>query len=95
MQTSILRIETLTSPPITIQDAQVHVRSQVVQLRLPAIQGGVIWNRPVAVVVRALEGEEITVPIRDVTRAALWTLAGLSFTAMLVGMFFRRKQARP
>ena len=94
MRTSILRIETLTSPPITIQDAQVHVRSQVVQLRLPAIQGGVIWNRPVAVVVHALEGEETIVPIPDVTRAALWTLAGLSFTAMLVGMFFRRKQAR-
>jgi len=94
MQTSIFRIETLTSPPITIRDTRVHVRSQVIQLRFPAINGGVIWNRPVAVVVRLGNGQEKIVPVLDVTRAVMLTLAGLSFTAMLVGMFFRRKKAR-
>jgi hypothetical protein len=90
----MLRIETLTSPPITIPDARVHVRSQVIQLRFPVIHGGVIWNRPVAVVVRPVNGQEKIVPIRDVTRAALLTLTGLGFTALLVRIFFRRKQAR-
>jgi hypothetical protein len=94
MQTSILRIATLTSPPITIQDTQVHVRSQLVQLRFPTIRGGVIWNRPVAVVVRALDGEEEIISVPDVTRTALLALAGLCLTAMLVQMFFRRKNAR-
>ena len=95
MQTSILRIETLSGPPITIQDTQIHVRSQFVQLRFPTIHGGVIWNRPVAVVVRALDGEEKIVSIPDVTRTALLALAGLCFTAMLVRMFFKRKKVRP
>ena len=91
MQTSILRIETRISPPITIQNTQMHVRSQVVQLRLPIIKGGVIWNRPVAVVVRTLDGEEKIVPIPDVTRTALLTFSGLGLTVMLVWMFFRGK----
>jgi hypothetical protein len=94
MQTSMLRVETLTSPPITIQDARVHVRSQVIQLRFPAIHGGVIWNRPVAVVVRLVNGQEETVPIPDVTRAVMLTLAGLCLTGMLVRIFIRRNQTR-
>ena len=95
MQTSLLRIETLTSPPITIQDTQLHVRSQLVQLRFTTVNGGVIWNRPVAVVVRTLDGEEKIVSISDMTRAAMLTLAGLCFTGMFVLMFFRRKKAQP
>ena len=94
MQTSILRIKTLTSPPITIQGAQLQVRSRFVQLRFPTVNGGVIWNRPVAVVVRTLDGEEIVVPISDITRTALLALAGLCFTGIFVLMFFRRKKAQ-
>lgn len=94
MRTSILRIETFSGPPITIQDTQIHVRSQFVQLRFPSINGGVIWNRPVAVVVRASDDEEKIVSIPDVTRTAMLALAGLCFTAMLVRVFFKRKKAR-
>ena len=93
MQTSLLRIETLTSLPITIQDTQLHVRSQLVQLRFPTVNGGVIWNRPVAVVVRTLDGEEKIISISDMTRIAILTLAGLCFTGMFVLMFFRRIKA--
>jgi hypothetical protein len=92
MQTSLLRIETHTSPPVTIQEAQAHLRSQLVQLRFPVINGGVIWNRPVAVVVRHLDGEEKIVPILDVTRIVMFTLSGLFFTTMLVRIFFRGKR---
>lgn len=95
MQTSMLRIEARTSPPITIQNTQIHVRSQLVQLRFPIIKGGVIWHRPVAVVMRALDGEGKTVPIPDITRTAMLTLAGLSLTLMLTRIFFSRKMARP
>ena len=92
MQTSLLRIETLTSPPITIQDTQVHLRSQLVRLRLPTVHGGVIWNRPVAVVVRTSDGEEKTVSIPDVTRLAMLTLAGLYLTGMFVLISLKRKR---
>ena len=93
MQTSILRIETRNSSPITIQDAQIYVRSQVVQLRFPALNGGLIWNRPVAIVVRAFDGQETIVPIVDVTRMVMLSLAGLSFAAVFVLRLLRRKMS--
>lgn len=91
MQIPILRIVTRNSSPIAIRDAQLYVRSQLVQLRFPVVNGGLIWNRPVAIVVRTFNGQETIVPILDVTRTVMLTLAGLSLTAMFVLMFLRRK----
>ena len=93
MQTPIFRIEIRNSSPVTIQDAQIYFRSQVVQLRFPAGNGGLIWNRPVAIVVRAFDGQETIVPIVDVTRMVMLTLAGLSFAAMFVLSLPRRKSS--
>jgi hypothetical protein len=93
MKSSLLHIETLTSPPITIQDTQYHLRSQLVQLRLPAVNGGLIWNRPLAVVLRTSDDQEKVVRIPDVTRTAMFALAGLCFTGMFVLMFLRRKKS--
>ena len=93
MKSSLLHIETLTSPLITIQDTQYHLRSQLVQLRLPAVNGGLIWNRPLAVVLRTSDDQEKVVRIPDVTRTAMFALAGLCFTGMFVLMFLRRKKS--
>jgi LPXTG-motif cell wall-anchored protein len=94
MQTSILRIETLTSPPITIPDAQLYVRSRLVQLRFPTANGGLIWNRPVAIVVRPLTGQEKVIPVLDMTRIAVFTLAGICLTGILGFVFLKRKKAK-
>jgi len=91
MQTSILRIETRTGPPIKIPDAQLYVRSRLVQLRFPTANGGLIWNRPVAIVVRPLNGQEKVIPILDMTRIALVALAGICFTSVLTFLFLKRK----
>ena len=93
MQTSMFQIETLTSSRITVQGTQVRLRSLLVRLRCPAIHGGVIWNRPVAVVVRTLDGDESILPIPDVTRTALLALAGLCFAGVFIFKFLRRKMA--
>ena len=93
MKSSLLHIETLTSPLIAIQDTQYYLRSQLVQLRLPAVNGGLIWNRPLAVVLRTSDDQEKIVPIADVTRTAMFALAGLCFTSMFVLMFLRRKKS--
>ena len=94
MQTPLLRIETLTSPPITIPDAQVYIRSRLVQLRFPAVSGGLIWNRPVAIVVRRLNGQTKIVPILDLTRIVWLALAGICFTGVVTLLFPRRKRAK-
>ena len=93
MTNSPLRIETLTSPPLRVKDAQLRLRSQVVQLRLPIVQGGLIWNRPVAVLVRTPDGQEQTLHVRDVTRTVVLTLGALCFASILFLRLSGRKMA--
>jgi hypothetical protein len=91
MSTSLLRIETHTGQPIRIKDSELRVRSQVVQLQLPIANGGLIWNRPVDVLVSSSHGQEQILPIPDLTRAAILMLAAFCFTSMFLLILFRRK----
>ena len=93
MSPSILHIETLTGQPVRLKDIQLRVRSQVVQLRLPIASGGLIWNRPVAVLVHRLDGQDQILPIPDVTRTIVLALVGLCFVSTFLLMLFRRKTA--
>ena len=93
MTNSLFRIEILTSQPLRVNDAQLRVRSQVVQLRLPRINGGLIWNRPVAVLVRTPDGQDQTLPVRDVTRSVVLALVMLCCASTFLLMLFRRKIA--
>jgi hypothetical protein len=92
MSISLLRIETLTGQPIKIKDTQVRVRSQVVQLRFPFIHGGLLWNRPVAVLARTTDGQDQILPIRDITRAAVLVLLVISLAGTFLLRLFRRKR---
>jgi hypothetical protein len=92
MPTSLLRIESLTSQPIKVKDTQVRVRSQVVQLRFPFIHGGLIWNRPVAVLVRTADGQDQVLPVPDVTRNAVLMLFMLSLAGTFLFRLFQRKR---
>ena len=91
MLTPLFRIETLTGQPIKVKGTQLRVRSQVVQLRLPVINGGLIWNRPVAVLVRTEDGQDQILPVRDLTRSAVLMLLMLSLAGTFLLMLFRRK----
>jgi hypothetical protein len=93
MPNSLLRIETLTSQPVKFKDTQLRVRSQVVQLRLPIANGGLIWNRPVAVVLSTPDGQEQTLTVPDVTRTAVLLLVTLCFVSTFLLILFRRKTA--
>jgi hypothetical protein len=91
MAISPLRIETLSSQLVMVEDMQVHVRSQVVQLRLPIANGGLIWNRPVSVVMRRPDGQERILSVPDVTRTAVLALLLLSLVGTFLLMLFRRQ----
>jgi hypothetical protein len=91
MRSSLLRSETLTGQPIRVKDTQLCFRSQVVQLRLPIASGGLIWNRPVAVLVRTPDGQDQILPLPDVTRTAMLSLMALCFASTFLFMLFRRK----
>jgi hypothetical protein len=86
-------MEILTGQPVRIKDTQVRVRSQVLQLRFPFIHGGLIWNRPVAVLVRMANGQDQILPIPDVTRTAVLALLVFSLAGTFLLRLFRRKSA--
>lgn len=87
----LLQIETLTGGPVIVKGTQLRLRSQVLQLRLPAGNGGLIWNRPVAVLVNTPDGQERILPVRDVTRVTILALLAFSLGGTLLLMLFRRK----
>lgn len=91
MSTSIFHIQTLSGPPIKLKGAELHVRSQVIQLRFPFISGGVIWNRPISVSVRTADGQDRILPIQDVTRTAVLTMLVLSLAGTFLLRIFRLK----
>ena len=92
MSASLFRVETRTSQTIQMKDTQLRVRSQVIQFRLRMANGGLIWNRPVAVVLRTSDGHEQMLPVPDLTRIAVLMLAGLCFASMFLLILFRRKK---
>jgi hypothetical protein len=91
MRNSLLRFKTLTGRSVKVGDTQIYVRSQGLQVRLPFGNGGLIWNRPIAVVMRRQDGQEQILSVPDVTRTAVLTLLVLSFVSTFLLMRFRRK----
>ena len=93
MPNSPFRIETLSSQPLRIKGTELRVSSQVIQLRLLIANGGLIWNRPVAVSVRTLDGHHQILPVPDVTRNVVLALIALCFASTFLLRLTRRKTA--
>ncbi len=75
-----------------VGEYQITPQNQVFSLRLPGHHAGIIWNRPKAVHVRSSNGQEMILPIRDVTRLAIWSmLAGGFLGAILMSVIRHRK----
>ncbi len=74
-----------------VGDYQITPQTRVLMMRLPGQNGGLIWNRPKAVIVRTPSGDEYSLPVRDVTRIAIWAmLAGGIAGAILIGLMRRK-----
>jgi hypothetical protein len=87
---NIFRLETQTGEPQTFGDITITPQTRALIIRWPF--GGFVWNRPVGVFVdRAGQIERL--PIIDVTRYALWSLAGLSalFSVIITMLVAQRR----
>lgn len=76
--------------PLVAGDLEIVPQSEALTLRWP--NGGFVWNRPVAVVVRR-DGQEQRLPIVDVTlmaRAALFAIGALFSLSFLILSIRRR-----
>ncbi len=83
----ILEVRTLSGRPVQAGDMTITPQSQAVLVRLPF--GGLVWNRPAAVIVER-EGRTTRMSIVDVTRLAQVALAFFSIGLVMMA----RRQAR-
>jgi len=89
----MFRSQMLSGDKITVGDVTVTPQSQALTVRWP--RGGLVWNRPVAVLVE--RGEETErIPIVDVTRMAQLGLLGLglAFSTIIMVLSIRRRRNR-
>lgn len=88
---SILTIENLAGDSIQAGAQKITPVSQVVRLRFPGMQGGLVWNRPHSVRVQAADGSERVLPVDDVTRLTQLSLLALGLLGgLLVWLISRR-----
>jgi hypothetical protein len=86
-----IQVESRAGTPIQVGDRRLVLFSRVVRVHLPGINGGLIWNRPAAVLTTAPDGEELVLPVPDLTRQAqIGILGGVLLAAWLL-WFFRRR----
>lgn len=90
----LIQRQTLPGPAVTVGDLTVRPQAQAIVLRWPS--GGVVWNRPTAILVER-GGHTERIPIVDVTRLAVLALAAFSvmvLAASIVTQSRRRREAR-
>ncbi len=84
MMAQMLLTETKGSAPITFQDKTLTLFSKTVRLQFPGFPGGIIWNRPVSVLVQTNDGREQVLPVNDVTRQITWSLLAASLLSVFM-----------
>jgi hypothetical protein len=89
----ILHSETTSGGEVTVGDVTVTPQSKSLTLRWPL--GGLVWNRPVAVLVERGEQRE-RIPIVDVTRIVQLGLLAFSvvFTVVIFMLSAKRRRSR-
>ena len=87
----VVQWQTTSGKEVTIGDVTLTSQSQALTLRWP--KGGLVWNRPVAVLVEQ-GGQTERVPVVDVTRIAQLTLLGLGFFFFVVTLMLSIRKRR-
>ncbi len=87
-----IRFEIQRGEPVTVGGTQVTPLTKTFKLPIPAISGGLVWNRPFAVDVRTAEGQEWSLPVQDVTRQAQIALLVMGLIGvLLIGLVSRKR----
>jgi hypothetical protein len=86
-----ITIETLPGETIHAGRHKITPFSRAVKLILPGSKGGLIWNRPVSVLVQGVDGREQVLPVQDVTRIAQLALLGIGLAGGILFWLIKRR----
>lgn len=86
-----LQQQTISGNKSKIGNKVVTPQSQSITLRWP--YGGLVWNRPAAVLVEQ-DNQTTRIPIIDITRILVWGLLGLGLFFAIVTALLSNQQRR-
>ena len=87
MSSSLWQVETQETSPVP----GVRLQSQAARVVFPFFNTSFTWNRPMAVLYTTPEGQEMRLPVIDVTRLAQLSLVLGALMAILLAQLFRRR----
>jgi hypothetical protein len=89
---SKIKLEIRRGEPIQVGQRRITPLASVLKVDFPGYQGGLVWNRPSAVLVTEADGQEHRLPVQDYTRQAQWLLIGAGVLgSLLIWLTFRSR----
>lgn len=77
-------LENQEGMPIKVGKKTITPIVQTFQFAVPGFNGGLIWNRPLAVRVQDPDGQVLNLPVQDFTRLILLGILGFSLLVALI-----------
>lgn len=68
MANSFLVQQTSSGEPVVVGDVKLYPVARSYRINFPSDQGGISWNRPLAVIVEDSHGSRQIIPVQDRTR---------------------------
>lgn len=87
----VFQWQTLAGDKVTVGGITVTPKSQALTIRWP--NGGLVWNRPTAILVER-DGQPEQIPIVDVTRLTQVGLLGLALSFTVFGLLISIRRRR-
>ncbi len=94
MASSLMRSETRVGEPIRVHGATIFPVARVLRILPRSFFGGLIWNRPVAIVVQREDRADRVIPIVDATRQVQISLLAGGIAGGLFSWWFARRMRR-
>jgi hypothetical protein len=66
--------------------------SRALVVQIPGFIGGLVWNRPAYIRVSRSGETERILPVRDITRLALFGIAGMALLGVILARILIRKE---
>jgi hypothetical protein len=92
MLRKLISVETHAGKPITAGTVTIVPMAKSLRVMIPGIPGGLIWNRPVAVVTKTASGSEHVLSVNDPTRRAVLALWGAVIGSALFTLAFKLRR---
>ena len=95
MPKQIIVQQTSAGEPVEVNDLTVYPVARSYRVNLPGARGGIIWNRPLAVIVEDADGTRQILPVIDRTRQLQIAIFSAGFIVTLLTWLIFRKSRKP